>query len=118
MAKRVGFFQAASRNPSKDGPFQPNSHSASDLAFADSFVGSRLFASVFSFCQRNDTRNDTRREGLRELQCQRIFGDVATSSGASRQTRLEPGRPSNGLCGNDDVFGKRRGDWNGLLVFN
>lgn len=29
-----------------------------------------------------------------------------------------PGRPSKGLCRNDDVFSKRRGDWNGLLVFD
>ena len=50
------------RNLNKDGPFQHNSHEASDLAFSDSFVGFRLFASVFRFCQRNDTRNVTRRK--------------------------------------------------------
>lgn len=61
----MGVFEPASQNPNKDGPFQPNSHNASDLAFADSFVRLRLFASVFGFCQRNDTRNVTRRDRLR-----------------------------------------------------
>jgi hypothetical protein len=44
-----------SENPNKDERFQQNSHGVSKLASSDSFVSSRLFASVFSFCQCNDT---------------------------------------------------------------
>jgi hypothetical protein len=65
LAGRQGVFRPISRNPNKDGRFQDNSHKVSELAFSDSFVGPRLFASVFGFCQCNDTRNDTRRERLR-----------------------------------------------------
>jgi hypothetical protein len=66
LAGRQGVSALASRNLNKHGPFQANSHSASDLAFSDSVIGFRPFASVFGFCQRNDTRNDTRRERLPE----------------------------------------------------
>ena len=62
LAGRQGVFTAAFRDPNRDGRFQHNSHDVSELAFLGFFVGSRLFASVFGFCQRNDTRNDTRRD--------------------------------------------------------
>ena len=55
MPGRQGVFTAVFRNPKKDERFQHNSHDVSELAFSDSFVGSRLFASVFGFCQCNDT---------------------------------------------------------------
>jgi hypothetical protein len=63
---RVGVFQLASRNTNKDGAFSLKPHDRSDLASSDPFVGFRLFASVCEFCQRNDTRNDTRENVLRE----------------------------------------------------
>jgi hypothetical protein len=44
--------------------FSINVFQGSDLPPLDDFVGFRLFASVFGFCQRNDTRNVTRRERL------------------------------------------------------
>jgi hypothetical protein len=65
VAERVGFFEPASRNPNRHGLFQRNSHNASSLAFANSVAGSYRFASICGFCQRNDTRNDTRRNRLR-----------------------------------------------------
>src|SRR5437870_330278 len=65
MAGRQGVSAAVLENPNEDGRFQHNSYDVSELAFSDSFVGSCLFASVFEFCQRNDTRNDTRTECLR-----------------------------------------------------
>src|SRR5450759_591690 len=40
------------------------------------------------------------------------------SARVDRTRLVEPGRPSKGLCRNDDIFSKRRGHWNGLLVFN
>jgi hypothetical protein len=81
----------------EDQPFSFKAHASSDFASWHLFVGFRLFAFVFGFCQRDDTRNVTRREGLRKLSCQRIVGDFMTSFGAGRLTRLvEPGRPSEG----------------------
>jgi excisionase family DNA binding protein len=65
VAGTQGFFAAAFRNPNKDERFQHNSHDVSTLASSESFVGSRLFASAFGFCQCNDTRNVTRRQHLR-----------------------------------------------------
>jgi hypothetical protein len=59
-------FQRVSRNPNECGFFHWNSRRANDLASSNSFVGLPLFASVFWFCQRNDTRNDTRRGRLPE----------------------------------------------------
>jgi hypothetical protein len=53
-------LKPASRNPNEYRLFQWNSRNASDLAFSNSFVGFRLFATFVVFCQRNDTRNDTR----------------------------------------------------------
>jgi hypothetical protein len=41
-----------------------NVFQGSDLPALDYFVGFRPFASVFAFCQRNDTRSVTRRERL------------------------------------------------------
>jgi hypothetical protein len=73
LAGRQGVFALAFRNPNKDWSFQHNSHQASELAFSDSFVGFHLFASIFGFCQCNDTRNVTRREGL---QCPENHRDV------------------------------------------
>jgi hypothetical protein len=52
LAERLGVFKPTSRNPNKDGLFSDNSHCACHLAFSDSFVGLRPFASVFWFCQR------------------------------------------------------------------
>ena len=46
-AERVGVFRPASRNPNKYPRFQNNSHEASNLAFANSFVRFRPFASIF-----------------------------------------------------------------------
>src|SRR5438128_2712009 len=86
LAGRQGVSAPVSRNPKKDGPFQPNPYEASDLAFPDSFVGFRLFASVFRFCPRNDTRNVTRREGLPEFSCQRIFGALDITRKVSTET--------------------------------
>jgi hypothetical protein len=64
LAERVGVFQPVSRDPNRDGHFQYNSREANNLAFADSVIRFRPFASVCEFSQRNDTRNDTRRERL------------------------------------------------------
>jgi hypothetical protein len=86
MAERVGFFERDSRNPNEDGLLQLNSHRASNLAFADSFVRFRSFARVFGFCRRNDTRNDTRRERLRGPSGQRnsVVGHRFVTTGAIR----------------------------------
>ena len=65
LAGRQGVSGLAFRNPNKDRPFQHNSHEASELAFSDSCVSFRPFASVFGFCQRDDTRNVTRGGGFR-----------------------------------------------------
>jgi hypothetical protein len=77
LAGRQGVSTAAFENLNKDGPFSLKPHDPNDLAFSDSFVGFRLFASVFEFCQRNDTRNVTHRESLlsfsrRELYAQSL----------------------------------------------
>jgi hypothetical protein len=56
----AGILSAGMRNSNKDGPLRGDPHQANNLAFSDSFVGFRLFAPVFGFCQRSDTRNDTR----------------------------------------------------------
>jgi hypothetical protein len=64
VAGRLGVIARAFRNLNKEGRFQHNWHDVSELALSDSFVGSRLLASVFGFCQCNDTRNDTRPERL------------------------------------------------------
>src|ERR1700704_6406781 len=64
LAGRQGVFTAVFRNPNKDRRFQHNWHDVSELAISNFFVDSRLLASVFGFCQRNDTRNDTRPERL------------------------------------------------------
>lgn len=66
VAEKEGVFQPISRNRNEYGLFSHNSCEASDLAFADFFVRLRLFAWVFGFCQRHDTRNDTRGNVLRE----------------------------------------------------
>jgi hypothetical protein len=65
MAGRQGFSGGAFRNLNKDRHFQRNSHKAKDLPFSDGFADFRLFARVFGLFPRNDTRNDTRPEGLR-----------------------------------------------------
>jgi hypothetical protein len=57
----------ASRNLNKDGLFSLKPHNTSDLAFSDSFVFFRPFASVFGFCQRDVTQNVTRRDRLSVL---------------------------------------------------
>ncbi len=64
---RQGFFWPIARNPNRDRLFSRKPRGTSHLAFSSSFGGFRLFASVFVLCQRNDTRNDTRREGLRDF---------------------------------------------------
>jgi hypothetical protein len=54
-------------NVKKDQQRRPFSHKprgASSLAFSSVSVDLRLFTSVFVRCQRNDTRNDTRRNRL------------------------------------------------------
>jgi hypothetical protein len=60
----AGILFAYFKKPNKHGLFSRKPRRASNLAFSSSFVGVRLFTSVFVFCQRNDTRNDTRRETL------------------------------------------------------
>jgi hypothetical protein len=70
LAERVGVFPLALRNPNKDRHFHNKSHDASNLALADSFARFRLFASVCEFCQRNVTRNVTRRERLAQSPAQ------------------------------------------------
>ncbi len=62
VRSRVGVFKPVSRNPNNYWPFSLKPHVSSNLGFADSVVGSHPFASVCGFCNRNDTRNDTRRE--------------------------------------------------------
>src|SRR3972149_4121958 len=59
-----GSLYARFKKLNKDGLFSLKPHDTSDLAFSDSFVRFRPFASVCGFCQRNDTRNVTRREHL------------------------------------------------------
>ena len=73
LAGRQGVSSRASRNLNKDGLFSLKPHDTSDLAFSDSFVGFRPFASVFGFGERNDTRNVTRHEGPPEFCGQRIL---------------------------------------------
>src|SRR6266513_397061 len=73
MAERVGVLHTVSRNPHEDGLFQCNSHTGCDLAFSDAVVGFRLFASVFGFCERDDTRNVTRCDHLLSSSCQTIY---------------------------------------------
>ena len=65
MAERVGFFARDSQNPNEDGLFSLNSQKVSDLASSDFFVCFRPLASIFRFCQRNDTRNVTRWSSFR-----------------------------------------------------
>src|SRR5438552_526639 len=72
LAGRQGFFWPISRNPNKDGLFSNKPHDINNFAFSSSFVGFRLLASIFVLCQHNDTRNDTRREGLPKSLCQRM----------------------------------------------
>ena len=57
---KEGFLERASKKPYKDGPISRKPRDPSDLASSDSFVGFRLFASIFGSCRRNDTRNVTR----------------------------------------------------------
>jgi hypothetical protein len=64
VAGRQGVSWSISRNTNKDGPFSRKPRHASNFASSSSFVFFRRFASVFGFCQRNDTHNDTRHEGL------------------------------------------------------
>ena len=60
LAGRQGVSAAGLENPNEYVLSGHNSHDVSELAFSDSRVGSRLFATVFGFCQRNDARNVTR----------------------------------------------------------
>jgi hypothetical protein len=64
LAGRQGFSRPVSRNTNKDGLFSRKRRGTSNLGSSSSFVGFRLFASVFVLCQLNDTRNDTRRNRL------------------------------------------------------
>jgi hypothetical protein len=64
LAERVGVFEAVSENLNEYGLFRHNARGINDLASSSIFLRLRLFASVFRFSQRNDTRNDTRRERL------------------------------------------------------
>jgi hypothetical protein len=77
LAGRQGVSAAALGNPNRDNELRRKPLDRSDLAFSDSFVGFHLFASIFWFCQRNDTRNVTHRESLlsfsrRELYAQSL----------------------------------------------
>ena len=67
MAGRQGVFAAVFRNANKDGLFSLKPPNDNDLGFSDSFVAFRLFSSSFGFCERNDTRNVTRGDGLPRL---------------------------------------------------
>jgi hypothetical protein len=58
LAGRQGVSWSISRNTNKDGPFSRKPRHASNFASSSSFVGFRRFASVFGFCQRNDTRHE------------------------------------------------------------
>ena len=93
----MGVLERVSKNPNEDGPFSLNSHDASDLAFSDSFVLLRPFASVFGFRQRNDTRNVTRREPLRSLLRRNTYTCSSRSSAESMlaSARLLSARTSN-----------------------
>ena len=56
----------------KPGAFSINVFQTSNLPPLDCFVDCRWFASVFGFCQRNDTRNVTRRERHPEFSLQKL----------------------------------------------
>ena len=89
MAGRQGFVWAVSRNTNKDGRVSRKPWDNSSLAFSDSFVGCRPFASAFAFFQRNVTRNDTRRERLPEFP-RRDFSGVRSKR--CLQEWIKPGR--------------------------
>jgi hypothetical protein len=95
----AGILFAYFKKPNKHGLFSRKPRRASNLAFSSSFVGVRLFTSVFVFCQRNDTRRETLlRESstsiwkatLKDLPfAQPIFGELGFQSApqASASTR-------------------------------
>ena len=83
------------RNPNKDGRFSRKSRPTRNFAFSDSFVRFRPFASVLGFCQRNDTHNDTRHEGLPGLS-PRKSGERVGEWSPANVGRLESRRPSRG----------------------
>ena len=60
----AGSLYARFKKLNKDGLFSLKPHDTSDLAFSDSFIRFHPFASVFGFCQCNDTRNVTRFDRL------------------------------------------------------
>ena len=66
MAERVGVFDAISRNPNEYGRLQRNARDRNDLASSNFCRRLRLFARVCRFFYHDDTRNGTRRGGLRE----------------------------------------------------
>ena len=97
MAGRQGVFAPAFRNPNKNWPFHHNSYDASELAFLDSFVRFRPFASVFVFCQRNDTRDDTRRKGLSSFLVSECFGESSVSPQSVHSNESLHARSSGGV---------------------
>ena len=90
LAGRQGVFSPISGNPNEDGRVSRKPRGASNLAFSSSFVGFRLFASIFVLCQRNDTRNDTRRERLEFRSAKTYMDNFATSSNWMRAHDFSP----------------------------
>lgn len=109
MPEREGVFSAHSRNPNSDGLFSHNSYWPCRIASSDSVIGSpAVYGDAIDPATGVDLATvqfHSGRSGALQWRVLEAYNDVTRRIAPRRTSRaLEPGRPSKGLCRNDDVF--------------